>query len=365
MANTIKIKYSDTAAAVPTLVAGEIAINRADKILYYTDGSNAVKSFSIAGDLTGITNASANSSYPAGGYAFNALTSDGFAVDGRLTGTKNDTLNVQRLQAWSTGATYARQWNEGTASWSAWSIYLDAQDFTAKGQTHFSSASNVAGVLVPGTDGQVLTLDNTQPLGVKWAAAGAGSANLGDLHLIATNTTLQADYGIIYLGRLRLTDTAKFINKGTLRLENVTNSGSSNNSPVFYRVLNDASTTGQVLVDISGLSAELEANSVYNFQIHLQISASSQYGVQYTGSGSLAGGYLGTGANASAVTVGRITSFNAATASVNSAGTSSIITLTGTIITTTAGTFTVRHLKVTSGTNTVYAGSFLMITKVT
>lgn len=47
MANTIKIKNSATALAVPgSLVAGELALNRADGLLYYTNSSGAVASLS-------------------------------------------------------------------------------------------------------------------------------------------------------------------------------------------------------------------------------------------------------------------------------------------------------------------------------
>lgn len=47
MANKIIIKYSDSAGVVPTLLGGEIAINRRDKKLFYTDNNNAVQSFSL------------------------------------------------------------------------------------------------------------------------------------------------------------------------------------------------------------------------------------------------------------------------------------------------------------------------------
>jgi len=53
MPSTIKIKYSDTVGAVPTLAVGEIAINRADKKLYYTDNSNVVQSMSLVSSSGG------------------------------------------------------------------------------------------------------------------------------------------------------------------------------------------------------------------------------------------------------------------------------------------------------------------------
>lgn len=77
------------------------------------------------GDITPIANSGANSLYPSGAYAFNTTTTDGYLVDGRLTGTRNGTLNVQRLQSWTTGSTYARYWLEGTTSWTGWNLYID------------------------------------------------------------------------------------------------------------------------------------------------------------------------------------------------------------------------------------------------
>lgn len=45
MASTIKIKRSSTPGAVPSsLVAGELALNRADGELYYLDASNQIVS---------------------------------------------------------------------------------------------------------------------------------------------------------------------------------------------------------------------------------------------------------------------------------------------------------------------------------
>ena len=44
---TVIIKFSNTAAAVPTLLPGELAINRADEKLYYTNSLNVLKSLSL------------------------------------------------------------------------------------------------------------------------------------------------------------------------------------------------------------------------------------------------------------------------------------------------------------------------------
>lgn len=49
MANTIKIKHSDTDNAVPpSLEAGELAINRRNKKLFYTDHTDTVQEMDLA-----------------------------------------------------------------------------------------------------------------------------------------------------------------------------------------------------------------------------------------------------------------------------------------------------------------------------
>lgn len=53
--------------------------------------------------------------------------------------------------------------------------------FTAKGQIIGASASATPGALAAGTDGHVLTLDSTQTLGIKWAAAGGGGGSVSDV----------------------------------------------------------------------------------------------------------------------------------------------------------------------------------------
>lgn len=48
MADTIKIKYSDTPSSAPSsLSVSEIAINRADKKLFYNDSSNVIQSINL------------------------------------------------------------------------------------------------------------------------------------------------------------------------------------------------------------------------------------------------------------------------------------------------------------------------------
>lgn len=53
MANVIRLKNSGTVSGVPTSLAyGEIAINYADKILFYKDSNNAIVSFDISATVS-------------------------------------------------------------------------------------------------------------------------------------------------------------------------------------------------------------------------------------------------------------------------------------------------------------------------
>lgn len=47
MASIIKLKYSDIAGNIPALSNGEVAINRIDKKLFYTDNTGTVKFFNL------------------------------------------------------------------------------------------------------------------------------------------------------------------------------------------------------------------------------------------------------------------------------------------------------------------------------
>lgn len=130
MAAGVQIKHKRKAGAFSNgeLAAGEWGLDTTNSVWYYSVNGTTVIALSTGtpADLTGITNATANSGYPAGSYAFNALESDGFIVDGSLTGKRSGTTNVQRLHSWTTGLTYSRYWIEATTSWSSWEAYADS-----------------------------------------------------------------------------------------------------------------------------------------------------------------------------------------------------------------------------------------------
>lgn len=134
----------------------------------------------------------------------------------------------------------------------------------------------------------------------------------------------------------------------------------------------NATTTGQTLVDITGLSVALDANAVYKYETSLSIGTSAvttgtRYGINYSAAGAtIEGGYQGTTTDTSNNT-NRINAFNTAgdiflttTSSTNGNFTSQGIVRTGA----NAGNLTVQHLKVTSGTSTVFIDSYLIVTKI-
>lgn len=131
----------------------------------------------------------------------------------------------------------------------------------------------------------------------------------------------------------------------------------------------NATTTGQALVDIAGLSIALLANSVYEFEAILEVQSSStagnRYGVQFSAAGaSVAAQISGTLAAATSRS-DRISALNTATAAYVVVAAVGAIRIQGIItVGANAGNLTIRHLKVTSGTSTVFIDSYLKATKI-
>lgn len=143
--------------------------------------------------------------------------------------------------------------------------------------------------------------------------------------------------------------------------------------PVYARVSgSNVTTTGQSLVDITGLSVALAANSVYDFEAVLSVGTSAvttgtRYGVQFSAAGASVECTLHGTRVANTTTSERITALNTATATAYLAATSiqGAVLIRGILTTgSNAGNLTIQHLKVTSGTSTVYINSFLKVTKI-
>lgn len=142
--------------------------------------------------------------------------------------------------------------------------------------------------------------------------------------------------------------------------------------PVYGRVTgSNATTTGQTLVDIPGLSIALLANSVYKFKAVLSVGTSAvttgtEYGVNFSAAGATVEAHITGSYTSAAAKEERISALNSpSNAFLTTSGQTGGIDIQGIIVTgANPGNLTIRHLKVTSGTSTVYINSFLEVIKI-
>lgn len=143
-------------------------------------------------------------------------------------------------------------------------------------------------------------------------------------------------------------------------------------APLFARLSSNHTTTSTSLTSVTELALSLEANSYYEIEIVLGVNSSSQTGCGYGLNWSSINAYIEAQISGTNTITGskclRFTNFNASvspwlTAAVSTAVAGGIM-IKGIITTTNAGTVTVQHNKVTSGTSTVYANSYIKATKV-
>lgn len=69
--------------------------------------------------------------------------------------------------------------------------------FTAKGDLAVASAADVAGALAVGTNGQILTADSGESLGVKWASLAGGAESHARYKVSSTKSISNTTYTII------------------------------------------------------------------------------------------------------------------------------------------------------------------------
>lgn len=139
------------------------------------------------------------------------------------------------------------------------------------------------------------------------------------------------------------------------------------------KVASDQTTTGQALVNVAGLSVPLDANHLYEFEAFMLVATSAvttgtQYGVQFSAAGAGVEALVEGHTTQTAVSPCGLSVLNTATTvtylTVSSQG--GIIRIKGMIATgSNAGNLTIQHLKVTSGTSTVRAGSYLNVHQLT
>lgn len=327
-------RISTLPASSAALLAMELAVNNAavsEKI-----NLTQIRTLFGIGDIAAVTNSAVNSSYPVGAYAFNATATNGYIGDGRLTGARNGTLNVQLIHLWSNAATYARSWVEGSSTWSAWSLHLDAAGFTAKGQTYFSSASSVAGVLPLGTNGQVLTADSAQTLGVKWEVVATGTSSSP-----ITVQTLSADAVSSLTSTVMVVMTTPSVRVGTYTFKYV------------IRYQSAATSTGvRFSVNHTGTLSTFTAISRYT----------STGGEAATGAATQAGATATGNIHEAFSTRTKGGTFQT-TLSVDAANSDMMTIIEGLMVVTAVGDLTLGHASELAALSTVMAGTSLILTK--
>lgn len=128
----------------------------------------------------------------------------------------------------------------------------------------------------------------------------------------------------------------------------------------------NATTTGQALVAVTGLQNALVANARYEFEAVLIVSTTAVttgtgYGINFSAAGAAIEAFVQGSLTSTATKTLRLNAFNTSSQAwlTTSAQTGGIL-IKGRITTgANAGNLTVQHLKVTSGTSTVFIGSFL------
>ena len=144
--------------------------------------------------------------------------------------------------------------------------------------------------------------------------------------------------------------------------------------PKYARVTgSNATTSSTTLVDITGLTLALATGATYEFEANLTASTSAvttgiKYGVNYSSTVSLIEATI-IGTLASATPTDRVERIFALNTPSNifhttSASTVGGVLIKGVVTTTGVGNLTISHLKVTSGTSTVFIGSFLKVTRI-
>jgi len=134
----------------------------------------------------------------------------------------------------------------------------------------------------------------------------------------------------------------------------------------------DATTTGQALVDVTGLTAPVVAAATYEFEAVLQSVASAdtngyEVGVAVTQTPvSVLAVATGNTATTTAASVAIVAAATATAAFNTTSGGKGILVVKGVVQThaTLAGTLSIQHMKVTSGTSTVKVGSSLKVRRI-
>lgn len=174
----------------------------------------------------------------------------------------------------------------------------------------------------------------------------------------------------VYIDTVQKIPTIRFMKEWVLGKDAL--KGDLDKMPVYALVAgSNATTTGQSLTNITGLTVSLSAGSVYEFEASMSVGTSAvttgtKYGINYSQSGSTIEAQLTGTSTATATKSERINAVNTASGTYLAA-----TSLTGQVLIkgvikagANSGNLTIQHLKVTSGTSTVYIGSYLKVIKI-
>lgn len=256
-------------------------------------------------------------------------------------------------------------------------------DTGATGANGTNGADGADGVGVPalGTTGQVLAKKSNTDYDTEWVNTHTHS-NKSTLDSIqeALTTALKTNYDTAYSHSQSAhapSDAQKNsdITKAEIeaKLTGAITSHSHAGNDTYAYCTQDRSTTGQSLVDITDLSIALSANSVYQFEVHINASMSAvntgaKYGIQFSAAGAtIEASLIGERNSTTASAIERINAFNTANVNALLTLTSGVgpIIMRGIVVTgANAGNLTAQHLKVTSGTATALKYSYMKVYKV-
>jgi len=139
-----------------------------------------------------------------------------------------------------------------------------------------------------------------------------------------------------------------------------------NNLPSYSIVASNAATTSTTGVDVTGLVIAVVSGVIYEYEANLMIQSSDTngngYGVFLSGAGSATGTFL-TQLNTT-VFQNYITSVNTYYTGIMVAMGTGVLVIKGIVRPTANGNFSIKHKKVTSGTATVNADSYLKLTRI-
>lgn len=158
---------------------------------------------------------------------------------------------------------------------------LDSDEVTAKGQIFVGSASGQHGLLSVGSDGEVLTADSAEPLGVKWASAGGGGG--GDVTGPASSVDTQVPVFSGTTGKVIAASLAKIGSTGILNVPS--SSSTTPDSGVFV----DGGTGTGIFSSTAGvLTLRANNNNTFTMTSTTGLSAGNTGGASMRSSSSSA-----------------------------------------------------------------------------